>query len=91
MSYNGQITITGYTGSGGDVTIPSTIDGLPVIGIGPWAFNGDTGLISVTIPNNITSIEFGAFSSCSNLISVSIGNSVTSIGRQAFSGCISLA
>jgi hypothetical protein len=28
---NGTITITFYTGSGGDVTIPSTINGLPVI------------------------------------------------------------
>ena len=27
---NGTITITGYTGSGGAVTIPSTINGLPV-------------------------------------------------------------
>ena len=35
---NGQITITGYTGSGGAVTIPGTIDGLPVTSIGGYAF-----------------------------------------------------
>jgi hypothetical protein len=28
-----QITITGYTGAGGDVTVPSAIDGLPVTSI----------------------------------------------------------
>ena len=31
---NGTITITGYTGPGGAVTIPSTINGLPVTSIG---------------------------------------------------------
>src|SRR5438445_6062883 len=32
------ITITGYTGPGGDVTIPNTINGLPVTFIGDYAF-----------------------------------------------------
>src|SRR5437899_7817594 len=31
---NGAITITGYHGSGGDVTVPGSIDGLPVTAIG---------------------------------------------------------
>ena len=29
VTNNGTITITGYTGPGGDVTIPSTINSLP--------------------------------------------------------------
>ena len=37
---NGAITITGYTGSGGAVTIPDTINGLPVTSIGYYAFGG---------------------------------------------------
>ncbi len=47
-------------------------------------------LTSVTIPNSVTSIGYGAFSGCTSLTSVSIPNSVTSIGRFAFSGCNSL-
>ena len=35
---NGTITMTGYTGAGGDVAIPDTIAGLPVTGIGDAAF-----------------------------------------------------
>ena len=52
---NGTITITTYTGSGGSVTIPSTITGLPVTSIGGAAFYSCTSLTSVTIPNSVTS------------------------------------
>ena len=48
---NGAITITGYTGPGGDVTIPSTINGLPVLSIGIFAFYHNGSLLSVTIPD----------------------------------------
>jgi hypothetical protein len=34
---NGAITITGYTGPGGAITIPSSINGLPVTSIGQQA------------------------------------------------------
>src|SRR5260221_6501541 len=36
---NGTITITGYTGPGGNVVIPGTIDGLPVTRIGDSALS----------------------------------------------------
>lgn len=43
---NGTITITRYTGSGGEVSIPDTINGLPVISIGNGAFERCTSLTS---------------------------------------------
>ena len=58
------ITITGYTGTNDDVSIPSTIYGLPVTSIGSVVGNvafEDSGLTSVTIPDSITNIELGAF------------------------------
>ncbi len=54
------------------------------------AFVGCSGLASVTIPGNVTSIGSSAFSGCSSLTSVTIPGSVTSIGWLAFSGCSSL-
>lgn len=45
-------TITGYTGPGGDVMIPSQIGGVSVTKIGKRAFYNCTGLTGVTIPNN---------------------------------------
>ena len=87
---NGTITITGYTGSGGAVSIPSMINGLQVTSIGYYAFYNCAGLSSVTTPNSVTSIGDAAFYNCTNLTSVTIGNSVTSIGDFAFYDCSSL-
>ena len=51
---------------------------------------GDTNVKNIEIPNNITSISFGAFYNCSSLTSVIIPDSVTSIGWYVFSGCSDL-
>jgi hypothetical protein len=96
----GTVTITKYTGSGGDVVIPATINGYPVTSIGGYynqlaeheygAFEDCTTLTSVTIGTNVTSIGDSAFYDCPGLTSVTIPNSVTSIGGYAFFWCTSL-
>ena len=53
---DGSLNIAGYTGSGGAVTIPDTINGLPVTSIGDSAFRYCTSLTSVLIPNSVTGI-----------------------------------
>ena len=68
-----------------NLVIPNT-----VTSIGDKAFNGFTGLTSVTIPNSVTSIGDEAFCGCTGLTNVTIGNSVTTIGSYAFAGCSSL-
>src|SRR5665213_803970 len=69
---NGAITITGYTGSGGAVIIPATINGLPVTSIGDEAFNGGYLMTSVTIPNSVTNIGQAAFNYCSSLTVIAV-------------------
>ena len=85
-----EVTITGYTGTGGAITIPSAIGGLPVTSIGLVVFQNRPTLTSVTIPNSVTSLGGSAFSFCTGLTSLTIGNSVTSIGDNAFATCIGL-
>jgi hypothetical protein len=84
------LTITGYTGSGGAVTIPDSINFLPVTSLGNYAFFLCTSLTSITIPNSVTSIGDYAFDDCSSLTSITIPNSVTNIGDEAFLLCSSL-
>lgn len=57
-----------------------------VTSIGKYAFY-QSGLESVTIPKNMTSIEANAFCGASSLKHVTIPSSVTSIGGSAFNGC----
>ena len=79
------ITITGYTGSGGDVTIPATVTGLPVTTIGAETFAGaPLTLTSVTIPDSVTSIggdpppfpfENDPFAYCQDLTTIDVAPS----------------
>jgi hypothetical protein len=85
------IAITGYTGPGGDVTIPSTIDGLPVTCIEWWAFWDNLNLTNVTIPDGVTKIGWAAFRGCSSLVSINIPNGVQEIEGETFVNCSSLA
>lgn len=84
------LTLTGYTGPGGDVVIPTAIEGLPVTGIGDSAFDSCVTLTSITIPDSVTAIGNWAFQSCSSLTNARIGNGVTVIGDEAFDSCVSL-
>ncbi|MCI9448806.1 MAG: leucine-rich repeat protein [Clostridiales bacterium] len=81
---DGKATIVSYSGNGGEVTIPAVLNGMPVGGIGAYAFSGNDKLTSVTLENGITSVGNGAFSNCSSLKNVSIPDSVTDIGECAF-------
>jgi hypothetical protein len=57
--------------------------------IGDAAFS-NCGLVTLTIPNSVTTIGWFAFSYCNALSSVTIGASVTSIGEYAFTSCPNL-
>lgn len=65
-----------------EMIIPNTVNVIESI--------GQIGVISINIPDSVTTIGNNAFEYCSSLTSVTIPNSVTSIGISAFQGCSSL-
>ena len=77
-------SISQYRGAGGNIAIPSEIDGKKITAIGAGAFRDCTELISVTIPDSITSIDWEAFYDCTSLKEVTIPASVTFIVDEAF-------
>jgi hypothetical protein len=68
----GGVTITNYTGKGGAVTIPASINSLPVTAIGHLAFHDNPIIISATIPASVTNIESAPFPYCRNLLSITV-------------------
>ena len=58
--------------------------------IGNYAFEGCSGLTSLTLPTGITSIGYGAFIGCSGLTSLTLPAGITAIGSSAFYGCSGL-
>ena len=87
----GTAKITGYTGAGGEITIPETLGGCPVAEIRDYVFRSCASLTSVNIPNSVTSIGSFAFEYCTNLRSVTFGNSMMKIGDSSFKDCDSLS
>ena len=80
------ITITGYTGPGGVVTIPDTTNGLSVTSIGTNAFADFTTLTSVIIPSSVRTLDDEAFSQCFALTNVYCQGNPLSLGSSVFSG-----
>lgn len=50
----------------------------------------DGSIVTVVIPDDVTSIMSGVFSGCTSLTSITIPDSVTNIGKSAFAGCTNL-
>ena len=69
--YDDTASLVGYTDTPENLIIPESVlyEGytVTVTGIGDEAFYNSTSLISVTIPNNVTSIGSSAFSGCTSL------------------------
>ena len=87
---NGTVTINKYTGSDTIVEIPAKIEDYPVAHIGDYAFDSESNIIRVTIPDGVKSIGKRAFYLCSSLASITFPDSLRTIKESAFQNCTSL-
>jgi hypothetical protein len=73
--------------------VPDSLKTVVITGgssIGYSAFSGCSGLVSITLPESVTSISEKAFSYCSALAEIMIPESVTAIDKSAFYKCVAL-
>ena len=88
--------VTGTCGDNLTWSYDTETKALTIEGIGDMSYNevpwgqvkGD--ILSVSLPEGLTSIGWSAFSGCSSLTSITLPNSVTSIGFEAIGYCSSL-
>lgn len=89
-SIEGEIvTITGWTGDKETVkslTIPDRVDGQAVTAIGSGAFEDYTALTSVSIPDTVTELGWGAFAS-SGLTSITLPAGIKKLSYRVFMDC----
>ncbi len=90
ISRDGKAIVGSATPAEGVLSIPAQLDGLPVAGIGSYAFEECTGLTAVIIPDGVTWIANDAFRGCNGLQEVSIPSTVSEIAQNAFVDCTSL-
>ena len=84
---DGKVTITKYIGEGGDVVIPSTIEGCPVTEIGAEAFFYCLALTGIAIPDTVEYIRYAAFGWCTSLTEVTLPRALHEIEDAVFLCC----
>ena len=77
------VTITKYTGKESTVILLPKISRWPVTKIGEDAFQDNTTITSVTIPDSVTEIGANAFAGCTNLTSVTYGGDWSNLTIQS--------
>ncbi len=87
---NGDITVYKYIGNESTLVIPDTIDGKRVVAIAEKAFSSNKTLISLTLPETVKEIGYGAFGN-TNIEKITFPKSMTHIDKCAFVFCQKLS
>ena len=74
---------------GGDVVIPSEVDGYPVHAIGGSALSGQHAVTALTMPDSLRALQSGAVTGMDSLTSVTLNDGLEYIGAN-FKDCSAL-
>ncbi len=95
--YETYAKVTRYIGTAAEVTIPDTIEGLPVKVIGYKAMfrqynlkDNTIGVTKLTLPDSVEIIEDYAFAGLEEATEINFGKNLKSIGSNSVENCYSL-
>ena len=89
--YQGKATLQECSSSAkGNIVIPATLGGYPVVAIGYQSFSYCTNVTSVTIPEGVTAIYQEAFCYNTGIKEIKIPSTVQTIEQRAFADCTNL-
>ena len=89
---NGVLTgVSGLTENNTVVVIPSEVDGVTVREIGMDVFKDNRNIVSLTIPDSVTTLQNRICSGCTALRKVRLPSGLTVIPDETFDGCSSLS
>ena len=83
-------TITEYTGTAKDITIPGEFSGTPVTMLAESLFQNYMSLEKVVIPNSVTTLGKFVFQGCGNLKEAALSLSLKTVPESTFEYCASL-
>ncbi|WP_293694644.1 CapA family protein [uncultured Agrococcus sp.] len=86
----GKGTIRKYLGSEQTVQVPAEVNGVPIIAIGPGAFEANTTVRRVVLPNGLERMGRRAFANTPGLVEIELPETLREIGDRAFEGTSSL-
>lgn len=82
---DGTVMLTGYTGTASDVTVPATIDGYTVYGLGSGAMENNDAIETVTFESGVQYIGLTALGYCVQLESIVLSDTINKVEANAFS------
>ena len=89
---NGVLTgVSGLTQGNTAVVIPSKVNGITVREIGTGVFKDNRNIVSLTIPDSVTTLQIRICSGCTALSEVRLPSGLTVIPDETFDGCSSLS
>ena len=87
---DGNLSITGWTGSGEYIAVPAQIEGVRVAEIGDNAFSDCEAVTRIVLPEGVERLGDGAFADCYSLEEIRVPASVAAVGENPFAGCENL-
>lgn len=85
LEYSDNLALTKYTGDGGTVAVPASVNGKPVVEISSGAFAGKD-IPKLVLADSLRQIEKGAFTDC-EIGELVMFDSLWDVSDDSFTGC----